>query len=339
MRTFVNNCHKYFHIGPVEEKWGFYVNTAGYTKINPNSHYPLNKEHPQNHSFNWDKGRILSSYYLVFICKGQGVFESAYTDLTQINEGTCFFLYPGVWHRYKPNSGTGWEEYWIGFNGAYPNDLMHKGFFTADDPCIYVGLNSDLLNLFQKLIETIRFSSSGYNQIIAGIALQILGVVNSISIHKGQENDPIGILISKAKFLLQESLDKSVDMEILAKNLPMGYSAFRKAFKEKVGVSPNQYHLNLRLNRAKNLLSTTTLRISEVAYLSGFDSLFYFSKLFKNKNGQSPKSYRKRNILCIAVLLTFFITTFYFLFHQSFHISIEDNIHYAIRIGPNNPIG
>jgi AraC-like DNA-binding protein len=291
----MNNFHKYFHIGPVEKKWGFYVNTAGYTKINPNSTYPLNQEHPQSHSFNWDKGRILNSYYIVFICKGKGVFESAYTELTDISEGTCFILYPGVWHRYKPDVGTGWEEYWIGFNGEYPNELMHKGFFNADHPCVYVGLNSDLLNIFQKLIETIRISSSGYNQVIAGISLQILGLVNSISMLKSHEDDPIGILVSKAKFLLQESLDKQVDMKLLAKNLPMGYSSFRKAFKEKVGFSPNQYHLNLRLNRARDLLSTTTLRISEIAYVTGFESLFYFSKLFKKKNGLSPKAFRSGN--------------------------------------------
>src|SRR5690606_34237320 len=132
---------------------------------------------------------------------------------------------------------------------------------------------------------------SGYNQVITGICLQILGLINAVTVLKGQEDDPTGILISKAKFLLQESLDKPVHMESLAKSLNMGYSTFRKAFKEKAGVSPNQYHLNLRLNRARDLLASTTLRISEIAYITGFESLFYFSKLFKKKNGQSPTAF------------------------------------------------
>ena len=292
----MNNYHKYFHITETEEKWGFYVNTAGYAKINPNSNYPFNAEHPHSHSLNWNKGRILTDYYLVFISKGQGIFESAITQPSNINEGACFFLYPGVWHRYKPNIALGWEEYWIGFNGTYPNELMHKGFFTAEQPLINVGLCCELLNLFQNLIETIHTSSSGYHQIIAGIALQILGVVRTISVHQEQENDPGGRLINKAKFLLQEALDKPADMELLATDLHMGYSAFRKTFKKKVGVSPNQYHLNLRLNRAVHLLTSTNLTISEVAYQTGFDSLFYFSKLFKKKIGESPKLYRRSNV-------------------------------------------
>lgn len=288
----MNNYHKYFHITAMEEKWGLYVNTAGYSKINPNSNYPVNNEHPHSHSFNWNRGRILSDYYLIFISKGQGVFESAITNPVNINEGACFFLYPGVWHRYKPNISLGWEEYWIGFNGTYPDELMHKDFFSSQQPLINVGLCCDLLNLFQNLIETIHISSSGYRQVIAGIALQILGVVYAESRNREHENDPLGRLINKAKFSLQESLDKPADMELLAKDLNMGYSAFRKNFKKKIGVSPNQYHLTLRLNRATHLLNSTNLTISEVAYQTGFDSLFYFSKLFKKKMGKSPKLYR-----------------------------------------------
>ena len=276
----------------MEEKWGLYVNTVGYSRINANQIYPNNKEHPQTHSFNWNKGRILNGYYLIFISKGRGIFQSAFTELTKVDEGMCFFLYPGVWHRYKPDSNSGWEEYWVGFNGDYPNKLMHKGFFTVNKPFINVGLHCGMLTLFHNLIETVKTSSPGYHQVIAGITLQILGVANAASMDKEQTKDPIGKLIAKAKFLLQESLEKPVNIESIVRDLPMGYSAFRKAFKKMTGESPNRYHLNLRLNKARFLLTSTTLSISEVAYQTGFDSLFYFSKLFKKKNGKSPKLYR-----------------------------------------------
>ena len=288
----MNNYHKYFPISSMEEKWGLYINTAGYSRINSHSNYPVNNEHPNSHSFSWNKGRILSDYYLVFISKGEGVFESAVTKPAHKSEGECFLLYPGIWHRYKPDPAFGWEEYWIGFNGSYPSDLMHKGFFSPEQPLINVGMCCDLLNLFHFLIEKMHSSSSGHPQVIAGIALQILGVVMARSMNKDHENNALGILIDKAKFLLQESIEHPVDMELLARNLPMGYSAFRKDFKKITGQSPNQYHLNLRLNKAKDLLTSTLLSISKIAHQTGFDSIFYFSKLFKKKNGKSPKSYR-----------------------------------------------
>lgn len=287
----MNDYFKYLNIGSIEERWGLYVTTVGYSKIDPNQNYP-NEEHPQNHTLIWNKGRILNAYYMIFISKGEGIFESPLTPPSDIKAGTCFFLYPGLWHRYKPNLKSGWEEYWIGFNGFYANQLMNEGFFKREYPCIEVGLNNDLLVLFMKLIEAVRTSFIGYPQFIAGTTLQILGLVNAISLHQEYDTDPIGKLISKAKFLLTESLEKPVDMEKLAREIPMGYSSFRKAFKKITGESPNQYHLNLRLNRAKYLLATTALNINEIADQTGFDSIFYFSKLFKKKNGVSPKFYR-----------------------------------------------
>ena len=291
----MSNYFKYLKISTLEEKWGLYITTVGHTRIYPNENYPNNEEHPQNHSFSWNKGRILNGYYLIFISNGHGVFESALTEPTTVTAGTCFFLYPGIWHRYKPHSNSGWEEYWIGFKGYYADELMNKGFFDSANPFINVGLNPDLLSVLHKLIATVQASSAGYHQVIAGITLQILGTLNAVSMQQEDEHDLNAKLISKAKFLLEEALDKTVDMEKLVRELPMGYSKFRKAFKQSTGESPNQYHLNLRLNRAKDLLTSTALNINEVAMQTGFDSVFYFSKLFKKKNGVSPKYYRLGN--------------------------------------------
>ncbi|MEO5892539.1 MAG: AraC family transcriptional regulator, partial [Ferruginibacter sp.] len=93
-----NSFFKYLNIGQVEERWGIYVTTVGYSKIEPNENYPK-QEHPQSHQLTWNRGRILNDYYMVFISKGKGIFGSASTPPTGIDAGTCFFLFPGVWHR------------------------------------------------------------------------------------------------------------------------------------------------------------------------------------------------------------------------------------------------
>jgi AraC-like DNA-binding protein len=285
--------YKYLPLSETEENWGFYVTTVGYTKIIPQGIYPPSQGHPSSHAFTWNKGRILDGYYLVFITRGKGVFESAQTSPVMVGEGACFFLFPNVWHRYKPDASSGWEEFWVGFKGRYPDSIMKQNFFNSQTPFLDAGLNEQLLILFSRLLETVRNAVPGYHQIISGITLEILGLVYAISVHKEQGEDPTQQLIAKAMFLLRESLDKPVDIELLAKGLPMGYSKFRTAFKKISGQSPHEYHLTLRVEKARELLRSTSLKINEIAYQTGFDSEYYFSKFFKKKVGISPKFYRK----------------------------------------------
>ncbi len=284
--------HKYLAKTTIESNWGLYVTTVGYSTVKENQPYPLSKDHPNTHAFTWNKGRMLNDYYLVFITKGGGIFETEKHSAIVVQEGSCFFLYPGVWHRYKPDPNTGWEEFWMGFNGYYPKRLMKSGFFNKKNPIVHTGLNRDLLQAFQALLETVRKATPGYLQAISACALQILSLVYNAVVYKEENADDALQYISKAKFLLQEALDRDINMTQIAKLLTVSYSKFRKDFKQATGLSPNQYHLDLRLTKAKELLSATNIPIGEIADQTGFDTLFYFSRIFKKKYHLSPRNYR-----------------------------------------------
>jgi AraC-like DNA-binding protein len=83
-------------------------------------------------------------------------------------------------------------------------------------------------------------------------------------------------------------------MEEVAKELCVSYAWFRKAFKTYTGIAPHQYLLQLKIEKAKMLLFNRSKSIKEIAFSLNFDSAFYFSKLFKEKVGVSPKEYRKK---------------------------------------------
>lgn len=288
----LDNYHKYLNLSDQEKDWGFYITTVGYSRTPKNMHYPDLQQHPDDHGFSWNKGRILNAYYIVFITSGSGIFDSAETPNQAIEAGTCFILSPGMWHRYKPNDNIGWEEYWVGFNGSYPTQIMSK-FFDPEKPVIKTGLNKDLLSLFSHLLGVVSQAQIGYPQQIIGINLQILGLLNVIKDKQAIDNNSEAVWISKVIFHLQHQLSDPVNIEELAKHFPYSYSKFRKAFKKHTGTSPSQYHLNLRLNKASELLKNTNLSVKEVSYHTGFDSPHYFSRIFKAKFKFPPQTYRK----------------------------------------------
>ena len=82
--------------------------------------------------------------------------------------------------------------------------------------------------------------------------------------------------------------------EEIASRLGLGYSWFRRMFKEYTGVSPAQYQLQQKLLKAKELLTSSSMNISEIAYSLKFENAGQFSTFFKKKEGVTPSEFRER---------------------------------------------
>ena len=284
---------RYLPISQMDRDWGAFVSDAGYTRIGPHTPYPPAR-HPEGYHFDWEKGRVLQEFQVVYIVRGGGVFESQATGSRSVAAGNVFLLFPGVWHRYAPARETGWDEYWGGFDGEYPRRLLRKGFFSPLTPLLDPGHDEPLLELFLQLVELVRTEPVGYQQLAGGMAVQVLARLHALSLlsKAGRlEADP---LIRQAKCFMLEHADRSLSMEEVARELRIGYSRFRHMFRCCTGLSPAQYHLQLRVKRAGHLLEHSPLSVKEVADRLGFESPHYFSRLFKKKTGFSPEQWRRR---------------------------------------------
>ncbi len=94
---------------------------------------------------------------------------------------------------------------------------------------------------------------------------------------------------------MRENLDQPINCEELAQKYQLGYSNFRRMFKKYTGVPPAQYHLQQRLQKARDLMRGTDMSIKEIAFSLGFESQFHFSKIFRSKSGVPPSKFRNQN--------------------------------------------
>ena len=101
--------------------------------------------------------------------------------------------------------------------------------------------------------------------------------------------------INEARAFMKRNIDNPMSVESIAQSLNVSYSWFRSTFKSYTGVSPAQYQLHLRYLRAKELLSTSRLSISEIAYALNFETVSQFSTFFTKKEGLSPSKFRRQS--------------------------------------------
>ena len=283
-----SNFKKYIIISELDHRWGFIVNDTGYTIYPKNSDYP-SKGHPGTHMFSWKTGRILNEFQFVLISKGQGIFESKSAGKRKINEGDAFLLFPGEWHRYKPEKKTGWTEHWVGFTGEVANLMMKDCFFKKENPVANKYNNQLVTKLFQVLRQLIQEEPFGFQRIASGICIQLMAEFCNTQYGSGLKHESP---ISRAKYIMNEKIDEEIDFKILAANLRISYSKFRSDFKRQTGLPPLQYFLLLKIEKAKNLLLNTIISSKQIAFDLGFESQHYFCRLFKQKTGMSPAQFR-----------------------------------------------
>jgi AraC-like DNA-binding protein len=285
---------KYMLASERDQLWGLTVTTIGYEEIGPSEPYPT-RGHADGYYFDLEKGRTLSEYQLLYITEGQGVFHSRTVAEARLKEGDFFLLFPGEWHSYHPTGPRGWKKYWIGFRGHNIDDRVRAGFLSPTKPIYHVGFSDDIVHLYRDALQAAQAEEASSQQVMAGIVNHLIGLMYSKERNielKARHQDHVD-LINRARLRIREELESPLTIQQVAEDLGMSYSNFRKLFKEHTGLSPATYQQDLRLQRAKELLSTTTLSIKEIAYRLDFESPDYFSSKFKIKTGRKPSDLRK----------------------------------------------
>ena len=283
---------KYLVVNPRDVQWGLTVNTVGYEEIGVADTYPT-RGHADGYYFDIDKGRVLNEYQLLYITEGEGIFNSAHAKDIPLKAGDLFLLFPGEWHTYHPTGKNGWKSYWIGFKGKNVDDRVKAGFLSVDKPIYHVGFSADIIRLYEEAYKRAQEEAPYSQQILAGIVNHLVGLMYALERSMELSKDHTRVdMINLARLRIRESLEADLTIQQIAEDLGVSYSNFRKLFKEFTGISPALYQQDLRLQRAKELLATTTLSIKEIAYRLRFESPDYFSSKFKIKTGKKPSEFR-----------------------------------------------
>jgi AraC family transcriptional regulator of arabinose operon len=239
-----------------------------------------------------NKGR--HDYQIIYIAKGKCLCTIDGLDTT-IQEGNIILFKPNEPQYYSYSSADSTETYWIHFTGyGVPEYLGRLGLLTK--PIHYIGLNDSCIELFKLICHELQIKNSAYPHIAAAYLYEIISTFSRI-LSISNEN----------KTLIHNDIFQSVIQLMHSKyseNLPISYYAnkcnlslyrFIHKFKQHTGMSPLEYITNIRINTAKDLLSSSSLSISEVSSIVGYENPLYFSRIFKKVLGSSPSSFKDKS--------------------------------------------
>jgi AraC-like DNA-binding protein/ligand-binding sensor protein len=156
------------------------------------------------------------------------------------------------------------------------------------------GLKIDLAQLEEAYFKTKVLTQRQYTAVIRLLDIfgqQLSTLANRMTVRDGEAEPP---MIRRAKAHIAGHCGDPISLEEIARAMHVSTFYFCKMFKKATGLTFTDYLGRVRVEKAKSLLLNPHLRVSEIAYTVGFQSLTHFNRIFRKVAGEAPTDYRER---------------------------------------------
>lgn len=153
------------------------------------------------------------------------------------------------------------------------------------------------INLFEEIfntlqtsfaIENIRYAMATFQHYLA--SLRFIQQYRNADDKSNYNNDIINVITH----YFDENMERRLTLKEIADFSGLSQSRLSAVFKERTGHSPLNYFNFMKMRKACNLLDNTNMKLSQISLKLGIDDPYYFSRLFSQVMGISPKNYRNR---------------------------------------------
>lgn len=178
------------------------------------------------------------------------------------------------------------------FEQRYPNiELKRQHFITYDKGIYCAGSINALSDLIFHLIG--QAFGMNYRQMAERHFAHEVGSSYDLPMFAVGNAAHTDESIIEVQEWLKRACHEDIDIPQMAEKAEMPVRTFTRRFRQALGMTPNQYLQDLRIERGRDLLKTTDLTVQDVAENIGYKDTAYFSRVFKTKVGLTPSEYKK----------------------------------------------
>ncbi|NKM58968.1 helix-turn-helix domain-containing protein [Rhizobium anhuiense] len=247
----------------------------------------------RQHAHHAVRDRKLPSFAVVLVERGQGWLETAASGRLSLAGPALFWLFPNRAHSYGPDE-AGWDERWALFEGSFTRDFVRLRLIAERHPVVALHHLDDVARLFAKL-HTDLLDDTNLGQASAALMLHRIVIsaarrAASVAGDRRQERPDMAAIVGT----LRQRAMQPLDLAAFAAEHGISPATLRRRFTLETGLPPKAFQLRARMDHAKQLLATTDEKIETVAAMIGLDDPFYFSRVFHEREGCSPREFRTR---------------------------------------------
>ncbi len=228
--------------------------------------------------------RLKALYTMYLVVKGRGRLhtQGAVQDL---REGDLFFSFPA--ESFAIESVENFQYMYISFLGARGNQLMEKLEISARS-CFY----SDCGDVFSVWMQGIQSPSELADIASEAVLLHTFAYLGGrLAKFASRDNQGVNLVSAIQKYVDEHFSEAEFSLDMLGKKLKYNKKYLSTVFKKHVGVGIVEYLHSVRIQHACTMLHQGFSGVSDVAFRCGYSDAQYFSKVFKNRMGLSPRGY------------------------------------------------
>ena len=238
-----------------------------------------------------------TGYHLHVILSGKGELRME-GRTTPLHFGQMFVTKPeeDIW--YQADQQDPWSYCWMSYGGNNAERHTESAGFVPGVNCLPCNLEQDrFYNLVKRVLDQPNLNRASdlmrVGLLVEFLALAIESHYRSDRVHPKEPEYSADVYVEYAATYIRENF-ASAKISDVAAYIGIHRSYLTNIFKEKMGVSPQEYLMQCRMKQASALLLESNLSVQEVGQRVGYDNSLTFSKVFKTYYGESPKYYRQK---------------------------------------------
>ncbi len=241
-------------------------------------------------------GPIARSEFLIhYILSGKGIFQ-ADGKTYHLGEQNAFIIYPNEITYYKADKEDPWTYIWVGFGGVKAENCLNYASLNRNNRVGVFICKDTLVSYVKGMLDASRLTYANDLKREGFLFMFLSALINENN--KNEQHNiydyPYQIYVEHALEFIDHNYEKDIKVNDIANYIGIDRSYFTNIFKKIMNISPQQYLINYRLEKARHLLKSTNLSISEISEKIGYPDPLSFSKIFKMYYKISPTEYRNQ---------------------------------------------